>query len=235
VEAQSPAILAADEAARALQTRLQDLLAERNDASKAIGQAKAQKDEARASELMARVATLKESIPALEAEQKAAAEALTMALATLPNLPADDVPEGADEDENVEAKRWAPDGSGPRPAEGAREHFDIGAPLGLDFESAQTVSGARFAYLRGGIARLNRALAQFMLDTHTEKFGYQEVNPPVLVRDEALFGTAQLPKFAEDLFQTTDGRWLIPTAEVSLTNLVRDQIIDAPLPCALPR
>jgi seryl-tRNA synthetase len=93
------------------------------------------------------------------------------------------VPEGADEDENVEAKRWAPDGSGPRPAEGAREHFDIGAPLGLDFESAQTVSGARFAYLRGGIARLNRALAQFMLDTHTEKFGYQEVNPPVLVRD----------------------------------------------------
>jgi seryl-tRNA synthetase len=123
-------------------------------------------------------------------------------------------------------KRWGT----PREAEGAKEHFDIGAPIGLDFESAQAVSGARFAYLRGQVARLNRALGQFMLDTHTAKFGYQEVVPPVLVRDDAVYGTAQLPKFAEDLFQTSDGRWLIPTAEVSLTNLVREQILDASAP-----
>jgi len=152
-------------------------------------------------------------------------------LAALPNLPADGVPEGADEAGNVEVKKWAPDGSPPRPHEGMAEHFDIGAPLGLDFESAQAVSGARFAYLRGPVARLNRALGAFMLDTHTTKFGYQEVAPPLLVRDEAVFGTAQLPKFAEDLFRTTDGRWLIPTAEVSLTNLVREKILsEAELP-----
>lgn len=147
-------------------------------------------------------------------------------LATIPNLPADDVPQGADENDNAEVSRWGE----LRAIEGAKEHFDIGAPLGLDFESAQVVSGARFAYLRGPIARLNRAIGQFMLDTHTEIFGYQEVVPPVLVRDDALFGTAQLPKFAEDLFATTDGRWLIPTAEVSLTNLVREQILDGDLP-----
>ncbi|HWU01882.1 MAG TPA: serine--tRNA ligase [Novosphingobium sp.] len=220
--AQSAEILSADERSRGLQTRLQDLLAERNEASKAIGQAKAQKDEARAAELMARVATLKESIPALEVEQKDAVEAVSALLAALPNLPEADVPQGADEDENVEVKRWG----APRTENAMREHFDIGAPLGLDFESAQNVSGARFAYLRGPVARLSRALGQFMLDTHTTRFGYEEVAPPVLVRDEAVFGTAQLPKFAEDLFRTTDGRWLIPTAEVSLTNLAREQILD---------
>jgi seryl-tRNA synthetase len=218
----STAILAEDAALRASQTRLQDLLAERNDASKAIGQAKATRDEARAAELMEKVGLLKEQIPALEAQHKIDSEAMSGQLASLPNLPAEGVPEGKDENENVEVKRWGT----PRSAEGAREHFDIGAPLGLDFESAQAVSGARFVYLRGQIARLNRALGQFMLDTHTEQYGYQEVAPPVLVRDEAVFGTAQLPKFAEDLFQTTDGRWLIPTAEVSLTNLVREQIVD---------
>jgi seryl-tRNA synthetase len=220
---QTTSLLAADEKARALQTRLQDLLAERNEASRAIGQAKAAKDEARAAGLMEQVAALKEQIPALEAESREASEALAGLLAALPNLPAQGVPQGADEDGNVEQKRWGT----PRPPEGMREHFDIGAPLGLDFESAQGVSGARFAYLRGGVARLARALGQFMLDTHTTQFGYEEVAPPVLVRDEALFGTAQLPKFAEDLFQTTDGRWLIPTAEVSLTNLVREQILNA--------
>ncbi|WP_068081047.1 serine--tRNA ligase [Novosphingobium rosa] len=215
-------ILAADAQSRSIQNSLQELLAERNEASKAIGQAKAKKDEARAAQLMERVGTLKETIPALEAQHREAAEAVSALLAGLPNLPAEGVPEGKDEDENVEVKRWG----NPKPAEGAKEHFDIGAPLGLDFESAQSVSGARFAYLRGGVARLSRALGQFMLDTHTSKFGYEEVAPPVLVRDEALFGTAQLPKFAEDLFQTTDGRWLIPTAEVSLTNLARDQIVE---------
>jgi seryl-tRNA synthetase len=215
-------ILADDASARASQHHLQALLAERNDASKAIGQAKASKDEARAAELMEKVGALKEAIPTLEAQSKAENEAISTILAGLPNLPAEGVPQGADENDNVEVKRWGT----PRSAQGAKEHFDIGAPLGLDFESAQAVSGARFVYLRGQIARLNRALGQFMLDTHTEKFGYQEVAPPVLVRDEAVFGTAQLPKFAEDLFQTTDGRWLIPTAEVSLTNLVREQIVE---------
>ncbi|WP_343614219.1 serine--tRNA ligase [Novosphingobium sp.] len=220
-------ILAADASSRSIQNSLQELLAERNEASKAIGQAKAKKDEALAAQLMERVTALKETIPALEAQHREAAEAVSTLLAGLPNLPSEGVPEGKDEDENVEVKRWGD----PKPAEGAKEHFDIGAPLGLDFESAQSVSGARFAYLRGGVARLSRALGQFMLDTHTTKFGYEEVAPPVLVRDEALFGTAQLPKFSEDLFQTTDGRWLIPTAEVSLTNLARDQIVET---AALP-
>ena len=222
--AQSPAILAADEKARGLTTRLEGMLAERNDASKAIGAAKAAKDEAKAGELMERVAHLKVCVPVVEGEQKEAAEAVAALLAALPNLPDADVPDGADEDGNVEVSRWAPS-AGLRPADGARDHVDLGAALGLDFESAQAVSGARFAYLRRGVARLSRALGQFMLDTHTNRFGYEEVVPPVLVRDEALFGTAQLPKFAEDLFRTTDGRWLIPTAEVSLTNLVMAKIL----------
>ena len=223
----SAELLQADRDSRDFQTRAQELLARRNEASKAIGAAKGAKDEARAAELMAEVARLKEELPQVEAQSAEAQRKLADALAAIPNLPAADVPMGAGEDENVPVKHWGT----PLPAEGMREHFDIGAPLGLDFESAQAVSGARFAYLRGPIARLNRALGQFMLDTHTEKFGYQEVAPPVLVRDEALFGTAQLPKFAEDLFQTTDGRWLIPTAEVSLTNLVREKILtEAELP-----
>ena len=218
---QSPAILAADEAARGLTTRLQELLADRNEASKAIGQAKAAKDAARVADLMEKVSHLKLTVPVIEGKAKEAGEAVSALLASLPNVPAETVPEGADEHDNVEQKRWG----APLAAEGMAEHFDVGAPLGLDFESAQGVSGARFAYLRGPMARLNRALGQFMLDTHTQKFGYEEVAPPVLVRDEAVFGTAQLPKFAEDLFRTTDGRWLIPTAEVSLTNLVREKIL----------
>jgi seryl-tRNA synthetase len=223
----STELLAADSASRTLQTRAQEQLARRNEASKAIGAAKARKDDQAAAALMAEVATLKEELPALEAAQAEAATTLEALLAAIPNLPAADVPEGAGEEENTEQSRWGT----PRPAEGARDHVDLGGPLGLDFESAQKVSGARFAYLRGPLARLNRALAQFMLDTHTTRFGYQEVAPPVMVRDEALYGTAQLPKFAEDLFRTTDGRWLIPTAEVSLTNLVRESIIsEAELP-----
>ncbi len=148
-------------------------------------------------------------------------------LDALPNLPAADVPDGAGEDENVAIKHWGD----PRHDPAAAEHFDIGAPLGLDFESAQAVAGARFVYLRGPMARLNRALGQFMLDAHTLHNGYTEVAPPLLVRDEAMYGTTQLPKFAEDSFRTTDGRWLIPTAEVSLTNLVREKILsEAELP-----
>jgi len=221
LEPLSATLLASDAASREMQSRAQQMLARRNEASKAIGAAKAAKDEAKAAELMAEVAGLKEQLPALEAAQDEAVQALEAQLAAIPNLPAEEVPMGGGEDENVEQSRWGT----PRDAEGCRDHVDLGAPLGLDFESAQKVSGARFAYLRGPVARLNRALAAFMLDTHTTQFGYQEVAPPVMVRDEALFGTAQLPKFAEDLFKTTDGRWLIPTAEVSLTNLVREAIL----------
>jgi len=222
LEPQSPAILAADAQSRSAQVAVDSLLATRNAASKQIGALMGKGDKAGAEAIKAQVEQIKTDLPAHEEAKRTAEAAVATLLATLPNLPAAEVPHGADEADNVEQKRWGT----PRTIDAPREHFDIGAPLGLDFESAQAVSGARFAYLRGQIARLNRALGQFMLDTHTEKFGYQEVVPPVLVRDDAVYGTAQLPKFAEDLFKTTDGRWLIPTAEVSLTNLVREQILD---------
>ncbi|WP_221794335.1 serine--tRNA ligase [Aquisediminimonas sediminicola] len=223
LEPQSPSLLDMDERRRALATEAQAVLARRNEASKAIGAAKASKDEVTSAALMAEVALLKEKLPALEAEERAAGEALDEALAALPNLPLDDVPMGKDEHDNVLVHErgtrlnfdFAP-----------REHDEIAAPLGMDFTSAVAMSGARFVALRGNMARLNRALGQFMLDLQTGDHGYTEIAPPLLVRDEALFGTGQLPKFAEDLFRTTDGRWLIPTAEVSLTNLVREQIID---------
>lgn len=221
-------IVALDEKWRTLTQELQTALAARNESSKAIGAAKAKKDDAEAARLMAEVGALKERIPALEASERLALEALNERLAALPNLPDEKVPVGADENDNAivhlrgNVRSYAFD---------PKEHDEIGPPLGLDFETAQKVAGARFAYLRGGIARLARALGQFMLDLHTSEFGYQEVAPPVLVRDEALFGTGQLPKFAEDQFRTTDGRWLIPTAEVSLTNIVREKILsDGELP-----
>ncbi|WP_380880132.1 serine--tRNA ligase [Sphingomonas sp. DBB INV C78] len=223
LEPHSAPITALDEKRRALATELQSLQTRRNEASKAIGQAKAQKDEAKAAELMAEVAAIKERMPQLETEEQEAGAALDAQLASLPNIPVADVPVGADENDNVEMAKW---GEPPVFAFAAQEHADIGPALGLDFESAAAISGARFAVLKGGIARLNRALGQFMLDVQTEGHGYMEVAPPLLVRDEAAFGTTQLPKFREDLFQTTDGRWLIPTAEVSLTNLVREQILD---------
>ena len=214
-------LLALDERRRALATEAQTAQARRNDASKAIGQAKAKGDEATAASLMAEVAALKTSLPALEAEEAAALAALDGPLAALPNLPAADVPDGADETDNRELARW-----GEVPAETGVEHADFAESIGIDFEAAAAIAGARFAVLRGGIARLHRALGQFMLDVQVEQHGYVEIAPPLLVRDEAVFGTGQLPKFAEDLFRTTDGRWLIPTAEVSLTNLVRDSILD---------
>lgn len=215
------ALLALDERRRAAATQLQAALARRNEASKGIGIAKAQKNEAEAQALMAEVAELKTRLPELEAEERDSDEALQAALAALPNLPVADVPEGADEGGNVQVAIWG------NPPEGAfSEHSDFAGPLGLDFESAAALAGARFAVLKGGVACLHRALGQFMLDHNVGDYGYTEVAPPVLVREAALFGTGQLPKFAEDLFRTTDDRWLIPTAEVSLTNLVREKILD---------
>jgi len=223
-------LLALDERRRAITTALQTAQARRNEASKAIGQAKAQKDEAAAASLMAEVATIKEKMPALEAEGGKIDAELEAALATLPNLPADDAPTGADEDDNVEQHRW---GAPPTFDFEPREHPDFAGPLGLDFETAALISGARFAVLKAGLARLQRALGAFMLDRQTAA-GFTEVIPPLLVHDAAMFGTGQLPKFAEDLFRTTDGRWLIPTAEVSLTNMVREQILaEAELPIRL--
>ena len=221
--AQADAVLALDRDWRELTSSLQTALARRNEASKAIGAAKGRKDEAEAARLMAEVATLKEDIAATEERERLAQAALDAALAAIPNLPDKATPPGGGEDDNVEQSRW---GNLRNFDFAPREHDETGAALGLDFETAQKVSGARFAYLRGQMARLARALGQFMLDVHTGEHGYQEVSPPLLVRDEALFGTGQLPKFAEDQFRTTDGRWLIPTAEVSLTNMVSQSIVE---------
>ena len=219
---QSAILISLDERRRTSTTALQTAQAEANTIAKSIGMlmGSGKKDEAEARKQ--EVASLKQAMPGLEDEQREAEKALEEALAALPNLPAADVPEGPDESANIEVHAR---GVMPSFAFTPREHFDVGAPLGLDFESAAAISGARFAVMRGPVARLHRALGQFMLDVQTQEHGYTEVAPPLLVRDEALFGTGQLPKFAEDLFHTTDGRWLIPTAEVSLTNLVRDRIL----------
>jgi seryl-tRNA synthetase len=213
--------LAIDATLRAAQTANQAAQAERNETSKLIGKAKAAKDEAEAARLMAHVETLKKTLEEQGEIEKSAADSLRVLLASLPNLPAEDVPPGADEHDNVEVRRWGE----PKAILKPKDHVDLGEGLGLlDFEAAARMSGARFTVVKGQLARLERALGQFMLDLQTGEHGYLEVSPPLLVRDEALFGTGQLPKFAEDQFHTTDGRWLIPTAEVSLTNLVREQI-----------
>jgi seryl-tRNA synthetase len=262
-------LIALDDARRAVITRLEDAQAARNAFSKQIGQAKAQKNEARAAELMAQVAHLKDVIQSGEDERRTAQKALDDALLQMPNLPKDEVPRGADESDNVEY--FGPNGNAAtaakaRPAKPSfsfrpKEHYETGEALGMmDFEAAAKISGARFTVLKGHLARMERALGQFMLDLHVDQHGYTEVEPPVLVRDDALFGTGQLPKFAEDLYAATNaidernafneaidefdagklpsgdvGRrknelmrgsrlWLIPTAEVPLTNLVRDSI-----------
>ena len=267
------AILAADRSLRAAQTALQIAQSRRNEASKLIGAAKAKKDEARAAELMAEVEALKGEMAAQFDREGVHGRALKDLLAALPNTPAADVPEGADEHGNVELRRW---GAAPVIA-APKDHVSLGEPLGMDFEAATRMSGARFVALKGPLARLERALGQYMLDLHTTEFGYQEVSPPLLVRDEAVFGTGQLPKFKDDLFsvghldwdeiyaaqadaltarlgslqagagegdiarlnfETATGvldrirqgefveqKWLIPTAEVSLTNLVREQMV----------
>jgi seryl-tRNA synthetase len=228
VEAVSARILALDEYRRGVATRLQEAQNRRNEASKAIGVAMGKGDKETAEALKAEVAQIKEMLPALEADERQHDEAIRAELARLPNLPLPEVPEGEDEAGNVEVARW---GTPPDFAFTPKEHADLGPALGMDFETGAAISGARFTFLKGGMARLHRALGQFMLDRQSGENGYVECAPPLLVRDEAVFGTGQLPKFAEDLFRTTDGRWLIPTAEVSLTNSVREQILD---PTALP-
>jgi seryl-tRNA synthetase len=262
-------LITVDERRRAVITKLEQAQARRNAASKEVGDAKKQKDEAKAQVLMTEVADLKAAIPALEAEEKAASRELDEALAQIPNLPLAEVPDGEDADGNVEHHKFG----AKRDYEFTpKQHFELGESLGLmDFESAAKLSGARFVVLKKGLARLERALGQFMLDVHTNEHGYTEVSPPLLVRDDVMFGTAQLPKFSEDQFAVYAGQaggqgflrtiqvayaqeleeakvrndvealnrlrspaneaianpfWLIPTAEVPLTNLVRESILD---------
>ena len=221
VEPHAARVLALDAERREVQTELQERQQARNRISREIGAARAGGKDA--SGLMADAAELKNAIPALEQRERELAARLDELLAGLPNLPAADVPDGADEESNVELRRWGE----PRSFEGApREHFEIGEALGLmDFERAAKLSGARFVVLSGALARLERALAAFMLDMHVGEFGYTEIAPPLLVREAAAFGTGNLPKFAEDLFRTVDGYWLIPTAEMPLTNLVAGEIL----------
>ena len=217
-------IVAMDSLLRELTTDLQGAQARRNEVSRGIGAAMAKGDKAAAEAMKAEVADIKDRMVALEAAERDARAALFDTLAALPNLPADDVPDGADEAANVELTRWG----SPRDFDFTpREHADIGPALGMDFETGAKLSGARFTFLRGAMARLNRALGQYMLDMQTGEHGYNECATPFMVREEAMFGTGQLPKFGEDSFATTDGRWLIPTSEVSLTNSVREQILDA--------
>jgi seryl-tRNA synthetase len=265
-------LLAIDERRRAAILKSEQAQARRNAASKEIGAAKAKKDEAAAQKLMAEVNELKVTLPALEAEAKKLERELNDILATIPNLPLDEVPDGKDETGNVEHHKF---GERREYAFKPKEHFELGEALGLmDFETAAKLSGSRFVVLKGGLARMERALGQFMLDVHTQEHGYTEVNPPLMVRDETMFGTAQLPKFQDDQFSAwrelsiqdridlaikhdretqvvkregfvdlyidtsqeplRDRLWLIPTAEVPLTNLVRESIVDeASLPMRL--
>ena len=219
-------LLELDAERRALQTSLQSREAERNAASKEIGRLKREGGDAEAA--IARVAELKDDIQAGRERERALADRLEAELARLPNAVADDVPDGADETDNVELRRR---GTPPAFDFAARDHVDLGERLGLDFDRAAQMSGARFAVATGPMARLERALGAFMLELQTREHGYTEARVPLLVRDEAVFGTGQLPKFADDLFQTTTGHWLIPTAEVPLTNMAAERIVDA---AALP-
>ena len=221
----SSQVLAIDEARRSKITAAEAALAERNSASKEVGAAKAKGDEAEFERLRALVGEKKAEIARLEDEAKAEDVRLRDLLLGLDNLPYDDVPDGADEDDNVEVRRW---GDVPRFDFDAVEHYDImGVAPGMDFETAAKLSGSRFVLLKGAIARVHRALAQMMLDIHTDENGLTEMVTPVLVRDDAMYGTNQLPKFAEDSYQTREGMWLIPTSEVTLTNSVRESILDA--------
>ncbi|MGJ3649906.1 serine--tRNA ligase [Sphingomonas sp. GlSt437] len=207
---------------RNVTTELQTVQARRNEISHAIGTAKAARDEHKAQSLMTEVVALKRQLAELEEKERQAEENLRDTLSWLPNLPLADVPDGADENDNLLIHER---GTLPAFDFTPAEHDAIGTALGLDFETGVALAGARFTLIRGAAAKLHRALGQFMLDVLAEEHGYEQVVPPLLVRDEAAFGTGQLPKFAEDLFKTTDGRWLIPTAEVSLTNIVREQIL----------
>ncbi len=219
---QTPKIIDMDEKRRAVMAEVQDLQAKRNDASKQIGQIKAKGGDA--AQIMAEVAGYKDRIATLEEQEKVFTEELNDFLSRLPNLPDAAIPDGKDEHDNVELRRIGT----PPIIENPKDHADIGAGLGngMDFETAAKMSGSRFVLLRGQVARLERALAQFMLNTHTQEHGYTEMSVPLLVRDAALYGTNNLPKFEEDLFKTTTGHYLIPTSEVSLTNTVMDSISD---------
>lgn len=222
--AQAEAILALDRDRRDKQTELQELQSRRNEASKEIGGAMKGGDAALAEKLKTEVATIKARMPELEAEDQRLATALENLLASLPNLPGEEVPLGKDEKDNREVHKWGT----PRQFNfEPKEHFELGEALGgMDFDTAAKLSGSRFVVLKGHLARLHRALAQFMLNLHVEEHGYSETNTPVLVRDNVLFGTGQLPKFAEDQFRVSSDFWLIPTAEVTLTNFVADSILD---------
>jgi seryl-tRNA synthetase len=237
---ESAKLIALDEKRRAAIQKAEAAQARRNAASKEIGAAKKNKDEAAAQKLMAEVADLKDVMPVLEAEEKAASKELEAALATIPNLPSADVPDGKDEHDNVEHHHF---GAKRNYSFQPKQHFELGEQLGfMDFETAAKLSGARFVVLKSGLARMERALGQFFVDTHTTEHGYTEIAPPLLVRDEVMYGTAQLPKFEDDQFWAMKGELLtsaasveelrgqrlglIPTAEVPLTNLVRDSIVE---------
>mgnify|MGYP003342227580 FL=1 len=222
----SAKVLELDAGRRAAQTAFQDAQSQRRDASKIIGQAKSRGEDAADAILL--VSKLKEAAEAAEATEKTLSAELELLLSSLPNLPLDDVPYGLDESQNVEIRVVGT----PREFDfEPKDHVAIGTPMGMDFDAGTKLSGARFVAMRGQMARLERALAHFMLDLHVTEHGYSEVRPPLLVRDEAMFGTGQLPKFSDDLFQTSEGRWLIPTAEVPLTNLIAGDILD---PAQLP-
>lgn len=215
-------LLALDAETRRVRTETQSMQQRRNEASKEVGALKRTGSDASA--LMAEVAAIKDAMQAGEARERELTEDLHHRLCIIPNMLDEDVPDGPDESANVEVRRHGE----PGPVDpSAKEHFEIGEALGqMDFEIAAKMSGSRFSMLTGGIARMERALGEFMLDLHTEEFGYTEVSSPMLVREEALFGTGQLPKFADDLFRTTGDHWLIPTAEVTLTNIAADRILD---------
>ena len=224
LEPLSGTVLAIDQERREQVQKLQDAQSKRNAASREIGKAMAQKDNATAERLKEEVQKLKSTIQECEAREQKLGEELTRMLAEVPNIPLDEVPEGHDESANCEIRKH---GTVREFSFTPKQHFEIGEGLGLmDFDLAAAIAGARFVVLKGALARLERGLAQFMLDLHTAHHGYQEAYVPYLVRGETLYGTGQLPKFAEDLFLTKDGRWLIPTAEVSLTNFVRERIVE---------
>jgi seryl-tRNA synthetase len=219
---ESARLLALDAERRKAQTELQELQSRRNDLSKKIGELKRTGGDATA--LTDEVTAIKDKMAVLEEKEKQLAQDVERALSILPNIPAEDVPAGKDETENKEIRRVGE----PKRANTSKEHFDIGEALGLmDFETATKLSGSRFTMLKGQLARLERALANFMLDTHTQEFGYTEISPPLMVRDEAMYGVGQLPKFEDQLFRTNSGHWLIPTSEVPLTAMAMDMILEA--------
>lgn len=216
-------ILSIDQKRREHIAKMQISQERRNKISKEIGQALAEKNQEKAESLKNEVTNLKEFLATAEEEEKNLTASLEHYLSSLPNVPLDDVPVGKDEADNVEVRHFGIIKEFPFEA---KEHYELGENLGyMSFDRAVNISGARFVFLSGPLAQLERAIGQFMLDIHTKEHGYQEMSVPLLVRDEAVFGTAQLPKFSEDLFQTTDGRWLIPTAEVPLTNFMNSEIL----------